>query len=345
MSASTARPSVPGLALAVAVCFASACGNGTPAPRHGSPILTQVYWVAGGTPLLVWSLSNDQQLQPAVPPLGTEIDFVFDRRMDGDRIEETVTINGVTTTRPKAMGPVTATWPGMEAMVPPFALSVFYSSTGRFGNDTSFVFARPSVPGFPANEKITFELDLSSLTSAYGEPALEPPKPIVATTSNFTATIGVPAGAATTDFQLPVLFSNRLPPASTVAPFIHVTAGGALVPTRVLGDANDRSRIYVAPADCLRAWPARTTFVVTIDEALPDAFGRALATGATATFTTGAPSSSTPDASCSVADGGSDASDAADAGSDAADAGSDAVDAGRDAVDAGSDASDTDASD
>jgi hypothetical protein len=321
--------------LAVAACFGSACGNGTPAPRHGPPILTQVYWVAGGTPQLVWSLSSDQQLQPAVPPLGTEIDFVFDRRMDGDRIEETVTIDGVPMTRPKAMGPVTATWPDMEATVPPFALSVFYSSTGRFGNDTSYVFARPAVPGFPANEKITFELDRASLTSPYGEPALEPAKPIVVTTSNFTATIAVPSGTAATDFQLPVLFSNRLSMASVVTPFIRVTLGGALVPTRVLADANDRSRIYVVPADCLRAWPARSTFVVTIDKGLPDAFGRALATDATATFTTGAPSSSTPDASCSVPDGGSDAGGEAEAGSDASDAG---VDAGDDTADAGSDA-------
>jgi hypothetical protein len=235
------------------------------------------------------------------------------------------------------------TWPDQAASpgVPPLSLVVAYNSTARFGPDTSYAFARPLPAGFPSDSIVTFELDLSNLTSEYGEPALAPATIPVKTTP-FSVTVAVPtAGQVGTSFPVPLVFSNRVSGGASVQSFVRVTAAGALVPSKVLADANDLSRVYVTPADCLGAWPPLTKLTVTVDTGVTDAFGRPLEKGATATFETGMRSSS-PDASCSVADGGADApGDApADAPVDApgdvpVDAGVDAADG---AVDAGVDA-------
>lgn len=310
-------------ALCLGACLFGACGAKTPPPPHGSPILTHVYWVAGGTGSLVWARVDDPKLQPAVPPFATEVDFVFDRRIDGDRIEDTVTDGGVTTTRPKAMPPITASWPGSDAAAatdPPFKLQVAYNSAGRFGEDSSYVFARPVLPGFPSSETVTFALDLPNLASAYGEPA-DAPTTIPVKTSAFTVAIGVPTVVVTTSFQVPLVFSNRLPRVAGGHPAIHVTTNGAAVSTKVLADASDSSRWYLAPADCLGAWPAGATLTIAIDATLADAFGRTLAQGATATFKTGPGAAAPPNASCPVADGGAtDGGVSGDGGTGAADA-------------------------
>jgi hypothetical protein len=297
---------------ACAAMSASACDSG-PQPPHGSPILVKVYWVAGGMQSLVWSMDT-ADLVPAVPPFGSEIDFVFDRRLNGDLIEDTIKLpDGTITTRPTAIPPITASWPDMAAPTeqPPFKMDVSYNSMPRFGGETSYVFARPAIPGFPADGTITFTLIHAKLASAYGEP-MGLPDNIVVKTTLFSVSINVPGGdggsAATvgTDFQVPLAFSNRLPSTTVVANFVKVRdASGGLVPFKLLADAGVASRLYLVPADCLKAWPAKAKLAVTVEAGLPDAFGVKLPLPAKATFTTGAGSSVTQDAStCPASDGG-----------------------------------------
>lgn len=334
MSASSARPFA--LSVALVVTLALGCGSDEPPPPRGSPVLTDVYWVAGGVSRLVWTRVPNVRFDPAVPAFVTEIDFVFDRRLDGDGIEDRFTQGGVVMTRPKAMPPVTVTWADKAAQpgTPPGELVVSYNSTARFGGDSSYVFARPLPGGVPSDTLVTFGLDLSSLRSEYGEPA-SAPTTIPVRTSPFSVSIAAPSRPVVTGFALPLVFSNRVSGAAVAAPFVKVTAAGALVPSKILPDATDRSRLYVAPADCLGVWPAATVLTVTVGSGLTDTFGRALEQGATATFETGA-RSSTPDASCAVADGGADGSadvPASDAAPDGGTDGPDPADAGVEAAD------------
>jgi len=118
--------------------------------------------------------------------------------------------------------------------------------------------------------------------------------------------IATGAVAVPPSYQLPLAFSNRLPAVPATSPLIHVTANGAAVPYKLLADAGLASRWYLVAADCLGAWPASTTFSVTIDAGFSDAFGGKLAEAATAAFSTAA-GTSAPDASCSIPEAGAPA--------------------------------------
>jgi hypothetical protein len=339
MSAFSARPRP--LALAASLTFAllsGACGSDEPVAPHGSPVLTQVYWVAGTVAKLVWSRVPDPKLAEAVAPLATEIDFVFDRRLDGDGIEDRFTVGGVMMTRPKAMPPITVGWSDRATAPgePPTNLVVSYNSLAQFGDDTSYVFARPQPTGLPSDTLVTFTLDLANLASEYGEPA-DAPATIPVKTTAFTASIAAPPAAVVRTYALPVVFGNRVSGAAAAAPFVSVTAAGVTVPSKVLADPNDRARVYVSPADCLGGlWPAGTKLTVTVDAAMTDTFGRALEAGVTATFETSGVAGPASD-TCVRPDGGTDA--APDAAPDTApDATVDAgapEDAAADAPDAG----------
>jgi hypothetical protein len=314
MKSARARPRI--LAVAAACACATACSS--PSEPHGSPILTQIYWVAGGTQSLAWSLDKDTTLVSPLPPFASEIDFVFDRRLDGAKIEDLVTMNGVTTAVPKEPPAVRVTWPDMGAVMsdPPFHLSVDYNSVPRFGGVSSYVFARPDEPGFPASTTLKLEPVPALLTGPYGDPTVLPDPPAVVKTSAFAALLVAATSPVVRSYQLPINFSNRLPTPPATSPHVHVTAHGAEVPYKLLADANLKSRWYVAAADCLGGWPANTTFQVTIDPDFPDAFGVKLGTSAAMTFSTG-PGASAANASCVVPDAG--AGDAApDAPGDAA---------------------------
>ncbi|HEX4406476.1 MAG TPA: hypothetical protein VH560_16670 [Polyangia bacterium] len=307
------------LVLVGAGAIGAACSS--PSEPHGSPILTRVYWSAAGTQQVVWSQPGDPVPMPtSVSPFADEIDFVFDRRLDGSRIEDIITEGGVLVPVPKTPAAIGATWPDVKARMstPPFDLVVDYNSVPLFGDQSAYVLARPQVPGFPSGDTITFNLLLSSLTSAYGDIA-NAPKQITVKTQPFGVSIAAPTFAVATNYQLPLAFSNRLPPvaASGAIPAIAVTVAGAAVPYKLLADASLLSRWYVAPADCLAAWPANSTLTVTIEAGLPDAFGAPLAASATATFATLARSGATPDASCAVADAGAADGGVTDAASDA----------------------------
>src|SRR4051794_3769136 len=65
------------------------CGKGPEMP-HGAPVLVEVLWELKGAPTLVWSRNADAAVATVVPPQGTRVDFVFDRRLDGARVEDTV---------------------------------------------------------------------------------------------------------------------------------------------------------------------------------------------------------------------------------------------------------------
>jgi Bacterial Ig-like domain len=296
---------------ALALVLGAAC-QGAPPPPHGSPVLTHVYWIAGDLTALVWTPDgqSNPQIASSAPPHVNEIDFVFDRRLDGALVEDLFTEGGVLMTKPKDDPPVHVVWPNMAATMPsgePFRFVVQYNSLPTYGGESSYVLGRPAKPGLPAGTTVAFELDLSRLANSYGEPALAPTK-IPVKTAPFALSVSVPATAISATFQVPLVFNNRVPAAPSTSPFIHVRAGGADVPYKLFADATMDSRWYVGPADCLGSWPASTTYTLTIDAGLADVFGGKLAEAVTATFKTGSASSGGAD--CGVtpsSDGGADA--------------------------------------
>jgi hypothetical protein len=282
-------------------------------------VLTQVFWDVGGQQLLVWSFDQNPAIVSPVPPFASQVDFVFDRRLDGSKIEDIVTVNGVTMARPKDMPAVHVKWPDMGTAMsdPPFHIVVDYDSSPRFGGVSSYIFARPDVPGFPASDTLSFELVPGLLTSSFDEPAVLPPS-IPVKTSALVVTIGPSTAPVWPSYQLPLSFSNRLPAVPATSPHVHVRTGGADVPYKLLADSSLASRWYLAAADCLGSWPPATKLEVTIDADFADAFGGKLGQPATATFSTSA-SGAAFDASCSVQPGATDSGVDApvDAGADA----------------------------
>jgi hypothetical protein len=320
--------------LAAACALGAACSSQS--GIHGSPVLTQVYWVAGGQQVLAWSFDPSAALVSPLSPFGGELDFVFDRRLDGTKIEEIVTVNGVQATRPKDPPAVRVTWPDMTTAMsdPPFHLNVDYNSVPTFGGMSSYVFAHPDVPGFPASETLTVELVPTLLTSQFDEPAVVPAS-IKIKTGGFGVSSVASTAPVVPSYQLPLDFTNRLPAPPSTSPYVHVRARGADVPYKLLADSGLASRWFVAAADCLGGWPTGTTFEVTIDADFADAFGGKLGQAATETFTTSSGPAAAADASCSIPEAGT-----VDAGADAPpEASTDTpVDAGIDAVPAGADA-------
>jgi hypothetical protein len=297
-----------------AALVAAACSSTTPQP-HGAPVLIGVYWSVGGSRYLAWSPdATDPALVAPVPPYVSEIDFVFNRRLDGSRIEDQVTVDGVTMSLTKTPPPITVDLPQAGAGAAT-TLEVLYNSLAVYGDMSSYAFARPHPAGLPSRTAVTFHLDRASFTSPYDEP-LATPDSLSITTGDFTLQLLAPAGdggaaAVGIDFQLPASFSNRPADVATLAPFVHARAGGRDLPVALLVDARAPTLLYVAPASCLGAWPGSSTIDVTVDPGLPDAFGVTLAGGVTASFTTGA-SPRPPTDTCAGADGG--AGDASDGG-------------------------------
>src|SRR5262245_48862466 len=118
---------------------ASGCDEDNPAPR-GAPVLLQVVWQVEGVPTLVWSGTPDAAVAAVVPPSASKIDFVFDRRLDGARIEDTVNDEPV----PKTNPPIKISWPDMATVMsdPPFGYDVFYSSLPAWGPGTTSAFVQ-----------------------------------------------------------------------------------------------------------------------------------------------------------------------------------------------------------
>jgi hypothetical protein len=285
-----------------AACALAGCSSPSGVP--GSPVLTQVYWAAGGEQVLAWSLDPSVAMVSPVPPFGAELDFVFDRRLDGTKIEDFVTVNGVMTTQPKDTPAIRVTWPDMGTVMsdPPFHLVVDYNSIPRYGGASSYLIAKPDVPGFPASDTLTFQLVPALVTGESNEPAVLPSS-IAIRTGAFSVSIGTSTLPVAASYQVPLNFSNRLPAVLATSPQIHVRTHGADVPYKLLADSSLGSRWYLAAADCLGGWPASTTFDVTIDADFVDAFGDKLGQPATATFSTSAGAAAVA-ATCSVPDAG-----------------------------------------
>ena len=60
-----------------------------------------------------------------------------------------------------------AAWPDMATRMsdPAFKIAVDYDSTPRYGGVSSYVYAHPDVPGFPASDTVSFTLLPSRFTS------------------------------------------------------------------------------------------------------------------------------------------------------------------------------------
>jgi hypothetical protein len=272
--------------LAAAAAFGCSSSNAAP---HGSPVLLSVYWTAGGHAMPVWSASQTDGGPPAVvPPAGQQVDFVFDRRLDGDKIEDTVTQGGMTSQVPKASPPITVSWANGVNSTPPFsAAQVLYNSEPVYGGSTSYVFLRPATPGFPTNNLIVFTLDKAALTSAYNEPMIGPDQ-ITLMTGPLRATVRTlgaadAASVVPASFMVPIAFTNRVN-AAGVTPYVHASSAGGAVPVTVTGDASDPTIVYVTAA-CAGGWPTAAPVTVTVDGDAPDAFGAPLEASASGTFT------------------------------------------------------------
>jgi hypothetical protein len=296
--------------LLLAAALTAACSSdGEP---HGSPVLLSVQWISGGTRTPVWTPTQTGLVQ--VSAAGQEVDFVFDRLLDGNRIEDVVTQNGVETTVPKATPPITTSWPDAATVMstPPFSDQVRYNSEPYYGAATAYVLLQPALVGFPSSDTITFSLDPTNLTSAYGEQMIGPSQ-ISVTTGPFSASFRFPTGSdgsasVPTKSPLEVVFSNRVPGAATVAPFVHVQANGLALPVVLAADASDLTIVYLSPASCLGGWPVGVPIDVTIAAGLPDAFGVAMAGDAHTTFMASGVAPAAPDGGCPVTavDGGVD---------------------------------------
>jgi hypothetical protein len=267
--------------LLVAVALGVAGCGGGPEEPHGSPVLLEIDWASASGRNLIYAAASDAATTAALPGGASEIDFIFDRRLDGTRIEDIVGNDTV----PKANPPITVTWMNMDGadggtdggVAGGFSYQVFYSSTPMPGSPagSSYVFLRPRLPGFPSSTAVTFNLVLSSLTSAYGDPLQDPGavKVMVApmvTLPETTSADALPTFAPSASF--PVRFSNRLPGMAAVMPFAHAWADGVELPVKVAPDGQDPTLLYVMPV-CQGGWPAGRTVQVTFDAGLPDAFG------------------------------------------------------------------------
>ena len=296
--------------LLLAAGLTAACSSAQ--EPHGSPVLLSVQWIAGGKRTQVWAPAQTGTVQ--APAAGQEVDFVFDRLLDGNRIEDVVTQNGVEMTVPKATPPITTSWPDAATVMstPPFADQVRYNSEPFYNAGTAYVLLQPVVIGFPSSDTITFSLDQTNLTSAYGEPMIGPSQ-ISVTTGPLSATFGLPAAAdgsasVPTKFTLPAIFSNRVASAASVAPFVKVEANGLPVPVAVVADASDATIVDLLPASCLGGWPVGVPIDVTIAAGVSDAFGVAMASDAHTTFMASGVAVAAPDGGCPVTavDGGVD---------------------------------------
>jgi hypothetical protein len=294
------------LLLAAGLLGAACSGNAEP---HGSPVLSQVFWIASGQRTLIWTYGADPPLAPTVPAAGQEIDFVFDRRLDGNRIEDTVTTNGVAMTVPKAMPPITVDWPDFSATI--FGDQVLYNSEPIYGGATAYVFLQPALVGFPTSATVTFSLDKTGLTSAYGDQMTGPAQIDVAT-GPFSATFGLPGGSdggsalVPAGFMVPIVFSNRAGSVAALTPYVRVTAAGRALPFALAANSSDPTIVYLSPATCLGGWPSDASSEVTLLAGLPDAFGGELTADVGTSFMAAAGTSSGRDGGCPVADAGAD---------------------------------------
>ena len=184
-------------------------------------------WQTDGVPRLVWSRDADAAVAAVAPAAGSKIDFVFEGKLDGARIEDTVGGNPV----PKANPPITVGWPDMDTVMstPAFAVDVFYNSLPTYGQGTTTAFVQTHAAGFPSATTVTFLLDPNGLTSVYGEPMVGPTE-ITVTTEPLVVTLPFSNATVSTSYRAPIAFSTRGPTTAALKAFVQVTTGGAALP-------------------------------------------------------------------------------------------------------------------
>ena len=269
----------PITALGCAALVFTGCSNALPEAPRGSPVLLAVDWVAAGKRTRIYPVDADAAAPPRVSPYGSEIDFVFDRRLDGTRIEDVVG----NTTVPKQIPPISVTWPGIDDPVAPvmsepaFSHKVYYNSAAVFGSRTSYAFVRPTLPGFPSSAPVTLTLDRSAFASAYGEQMEGPDQFTVELEPMTVARRAVGSTDAIETFppafMFPVTFSNRPAPLAKLAPFARARADGVELPVVLAADTVERTVVYVSPAACVGGWPMGAEVEIDFAAGVPDAFG------------------------------------------------------------------------
>jgi hypothetical protein len=383
---STATRSLPVLSTFLGCLAAPVLGCGAGEVPHGAPVLENVYWdligsatgagclvpthdaagVLGGVPsnqCLVWSKDGDSSQIATVPPAANQFNLVFDRVLDGSKIEDTITDGGVSVQYPKLDGgvnasPVTVDWPGIEQQPqpPPLALVVWYNSVplpfaaaassyvyGRARSDNLPVDAPNPTLTFPSNTTITIHLDHTRITSKYNEPMIGP-ETITVKTAPFSVLVALPAPAsdgvlprAPVNYWVPLEFSNRV---GDLASHVQVTQNGRVLSSaeyRLVPDPTAPTRVQVRPIDVRTTpraagdlttrpfWDDGARVEVTLDATLPDVYGAPLGQTTSAAF---------------IASAASDAGVAADGGA-STDSGSAGADAAADGRDGGAPAPDT----
>jgi len=269
-------------AVATTLCCAAmlsiACSSSPEAP-HGSPVLVAVHWITPGKRTPVWLRDADGATAARVPGYASELHFVFDRRLDGSKIEDTVG----DTTVPKPVPPISVAWPGIDDAVAPvmseprFSHQVFYNSTAAYGGQSSYVFLRPAVPGFPSATTVTLTLDKNAFTSAYGE-VMDGPDQIAVEIDVMTIAPRRPATADALEmfppaYTFPVGFSSRPAAIEKLSPFARARADGVPVPVALTADTVDKTAVFVSAAACLGGWPMGARIEISFAAGVPDAFG------------------------------------------------------------------------
>jgi hypothetical protein len=297
--------------LVAAALAVSACEPDVTAP-HGSPALMQVLWEVQGIATVIWSRDPDAAVAPAVPAAGFKVDFVFDRRLDGARVEDTV--NGLPV--PKANPPIAVGWPDFATVMsdPPFGFDVYYNSLATWGPATTSVFVQLDRAGFPSGTPVTFTLDPNGLTSVYGEP-MDGPTEITVMTEPLAVSLQLSTATVPTSYRASIAFSTRGPAVAALGPFVQVTAGGQALPFELVYDAADPRRVLVQ-SRCGGVWPAGARVDVTVGAGAPDGFGRPLGAPVTGSFMTAAiaPADGGCGLDAGTGDGGSPAGGTPDAG-------------------------------
>ena len=184
---------------------------------------------------------------------GREIDFVFDRLLDGNRIEDTVTVNGMQTTVSKAAPPITVTWPDAATAMstPPFSDQVLYNSLPFYGTNDQLRSAQAAGGRIPVvghghlHPRPDRPHQRGRRTDARSQPDLRRDRRVFGVVRFAVCTAGADASTAVpSGCMLPVAFSNRVAGPAAVEPFVHVSAGGATLPVVLAGNAGDPTVIF-----------------------------------------------------------------------------------------------------
>jgi hypothetical protein len=297
------------------VLAGAGCGSGE--VPHGPPVLLKMYWQVNGgnskacatinhdastdggdagstasNQCLVWSNdSADPDVKLVVPPAPYQFNLVFDRVIDGTRVEDTVTDAGIsqqvnkmfcTVDGSAASGqactnpaPVSVTFPGLDLAT--FSLDVWYNSVPLpiAPTASSYVYGRER-PSYPSDTDVTIVLDKTRLIGKYGD-QMSGPTEIKVRTAPFSLSVDLPQPPAgqtdshpPTSFWVPLQFSNVLVRSAdllsaALAPHVHVQQNGRTLAAGEFllePDPVDATLVFIRPVNVVRAAPGADGGVV-----------------------------------------------------------------------------------